>query len=667
MKLANSFLSIFSTNDLYKKAGELKNTWENFITNPSNSADLQMLVRNEIFKSWSRCQLIGLDPEQKQARTALTSVELEKILSESDLFRAAKPIIDDIYDKLIGTGYLVTLNDENGKMIYLKGDSDIIRKTEKMNFTPGMDWSEAAAGTNAIGTSIVSKKPIQVFSAEHFCEGFHQMTCSSSPIFHPYTKQVIGAIDFTGLWPSTQPHTLGLAVSLAQIIEQQLVSIYNEKYHQLEEYYRQYTFKNKGHPVVVISNDFVLVNGDEQILDAFHLKKRMVLKKQRELIDFIQNPVSFMDQTETFEFVNINSINYHNQEIGFMFIFKKKTHTSSDLPTHPNNHNLIYESLEMRAMLHKCQQVASIDTPILITGETGTGKELIARYIHEASSRRDKPFIAVNCGAIQKELIGSELFGYEGGTFTGGKKDGKKGKFEEANGGTIFLDEIGEMPMDMQIYLLRVLQEKELTRLGSAKTQKIDVKVIAATNRNLEAMIDEGHFRKDLFFRLNVISFTVPPLRVRKDDILPISNHYLAYFAKKYHKELHFCLSEKTINFFLSYEWPGNIRELRNAIEHAVIFSTSFEIEKKHLPDYLADIKSKNFLLKEENSSLSLIENTERQQIKNLLIQTGWNISAVAKELKIARSTLYRKIKKYELQDQNVVKSRLVSHDITLR
>ena len=147
---------------------------------------------------------------------------------------------------------LITLNDESGKMIYLKGEPDIMRKTEKMNFSPGMDWSEHAAGTNAIGTSIVSKKPIQVFSAEHFCEGFHPMTCSSSPIFHPYTKNVIGAIDFTGFWPSTQPHTLGLAVSLAQMIEQQLLTIYRTKYKQLEEYYHQYTFKWRDHSVLVI-------------------------------------------------------------------------------------------------------------------------------------------------------------------------------------------------------------------------------------------------------------------------------------------------------------------------------------------------------------------------------------------------------------------------------
>jgi sigma-54 dependent transcriptional regulator, acetoin dehydrogenase operon transcriptional activator AcoR len=653
MMLLNPFLSIFTTEDLHNKVGELKQKWELFVTNPANSDNLDTVVRREILNSWSRCQSIGLNPEQKQACTALTSFELEQLLSESDLYRTAKPLIDTIFDKLIGTGYIITLNDENGKMLYLKGEPDIIRKTEKVNFAPGMDWSEAAAGTNAIGTSIVSKQPIQVFSAEHFCEGFHQMTCSSAPIFHPYTKHVVGAIDFTGLWPSTQPHTLGLAVSLAQMIEQQLLFMYKEKYNQVEEYYRQYTSKWRDHSVLVFSNEYVIVNGDQQLLDVLHLKKGMVLENGK-IKKFLQAPFHFMDQSEGYQFINIEPIIFNNEEIGYVSIFKTRNNSSSSVPTNSQNHNLVGESAEMKLILQKCRQIASISTPILLTGETGTGKEVIARYIHEVSTRKDKPFIAINCGAIQKELIGSELFGYESGTFTGGKKDGKKGKFEEANGGTIFLDEIGEMPLDMQVHLLRVLQEKEVTRLGSSKTVKIDVKVIAATNRNLEAMIEEALFRKDLFFRLNVISLTIPPLRKRKEDIIPISNYYLKLFAKLYHKDLPFRLTEKTKNFFLSYEWSGNIRELRNAIEHAVIFSNSTEINKSHLPDYLADLKAKQSLNVHEISNLSVIEQAEMQQIKALLIQTGWNISAVAKEIKVARSTLYRKLKKYNLMDPRI-------------
>jgi sigma-54 dependent transcriptional regulator, acetoin dehydrogenase operon transcriptional activator AcoR len=648
----NPFLSIFSTEDLYNKAGEIKSKWENFITDPEKRESLQPFIRNEILDSWSRCQTIGLNPEQKHARTALTFYELNNLLSESTLYRAAKPTIDYIYHTLIGTGYLITLNDETGRMIYLKGESEMMRKVEKVNFSPGMDWSESAAGTNAIGTSIAAKMPIQVFSAEHFCEGFHSMTCSSAPIFHPYSKNVIGAIDFTGLWPSTQPHTLGLAVSLAQMIEQQLLVMYRQKYNQLEEYYRECTRKWKNQPLVVFSNDYVLVNGNHQLLQALKLNKDRKHESHLKIKQLLMNPSKSFSKVDGYHFNKVKPIVMNNEEIGFIAIFNPRSGSAFNSLSPSKTHQLIGESPEIRMILHKGQQIASIDTPILVTGETGTGKELVARYIHEVSVRKDKPFIAINCGSIQKDLLASELFGYESGTFTGGKKEGKRGKFEEANGGTIFLDEIGEMPIDSQVHLLRVLQEKEITRLGSSKTFKIDVKVIAATNRNLVEMIEEGLFRKDLFFRLNVISLRVPSLRDRKEDILPICEYYLSLFAKKYHKNPSVHLSEKTKDFFLHFSWPGNIRELKNAIEHAVIFSDSVEITRNHLPDYLADLKSKESLDIQNHSNFSVMESTEKQQIRKLLIETDWNISAVARELNIARTTLYRKMKKYNFREK---------------
>ena len=199
-----------------------------------------------------------------------------------------------------------------------------------------------------------------------------------------------------------------------------------------------------------------------------------------------------------------------------------------------------------------------------MSGETGTGKELLAKYLHENSPRKDKQFIAINCGAISKELIGSELFGYEGGTFTGGKKEGKKGKFEEANGGTIFLDEIGEMPLELQVYLLRVLQEKKITRLGSAKNIKIDVRVIAATNRDLSIMVEEGlFFAKIYFFRLNVVSLMLPSLKDRQEDIIPIANFYLDKFAHKHNKMFTYHLDKKVETLFLNYHWPRKYKRIK--------------------------------------------------------------------------------------------------------
>lgn len=660
--MTNPFLSILSTQDLNRKVDELIKTWENYMSNPaSGKENLKKFVRSEILKSWDRCQSIGLNPEQERAKSALTSDELKKLLSESDLLHAAKPIIDNIFEKLYGTGYLITLNDAQGKMIYLKGEPEVIRKTEKMNFSPGMDWSESAAGTNAIGTSIVSKKPIQVFAAEHFCKGFHPMTCSSSPIFHPYTKNVIGAIDFTGLWPSTQPHTLGLAVSLAKIIEQELFSIYKEKYQYLKEFFSHCKNKWKDNPLLVLSDENVPVNGDSNLLKILNSKEPEFLKTNVQKTEIPKSKEKIFYKTSFYpgfihklerhgyELIHFESIVHKNKVIGSLIVFKEKQPKSVNIFRINRDRTIIGESAVMKNILRKCYQLASVNTPILLTGETGTGKELIARYLHENSTRKHKPFIAINCGAIPKDLIGSELFGYEGGTFTGSKKEGKKGKFEEADGGTIFLDEIGEMPVDLQVHLLRVLQEKEVTRLGSVKNIKVDIKVIAATNKDLSVMVEKGLFRKDLFFRLNVISITVPSLKEREEDILPIANYYLKHFAKKYNKMSPIYLDDEVKNIFLNYTWPGNIRELRNIIEHAVIFSNSETITKIHLPEYLNLKADEEQISTEKQFNLTPIEKAEMEQIKTLLIQTGWNKTAVSKELKIARSTLYRKLRKYNL------------------
>ena len=226
---------------------------------------------------------------------------------------------------------------------------------------------------------------------------------------------------------------------------------------------------------------------------------------------------------------------------------------------------------KMYEILYSATKVADKDTTVLIQGETGTGKELLAHFIHQNSSRRDNPMLSVNCGAIAKDLIESELFGYEGGAFTGALSKGRPGYFEVANGGTLFLDEIGEMPMNVQMKLLRALQENEIMRLGSSQPRKIDVRVIAATNRDLKEMIDANEFRSDLYYRLNVVNLEIPPLRERKKDIIPLAQHFLNQFNAKF--KTHKTLSPYSCKTLEEYNWPGNVRELKNTIEKMVILS----------------------------------------------------------------------------------------------
>ena len=307
--------------------------------------------------------------------------------------------------------------------------------------------------------------------------------------------------------------------------------------------------------------------------------------------------------------------------------------------------DFIFTSPKMQSVYLKIQKVAKTTTTVLITGESGTGKEVAARAIHLNSSRTEKPFIPVNCGAIPESLIESEFFGYSKGAFTGADPKGKIGFFEQAEGGTIFLDEIGDMPLSLQVKLLRVLQEKTITPIGSNKIKKVDVRIIAATNKNLEELVKENKFREDLYYRLNVFPIYIPPLRERPKDIEELS----LYFISKYSQL--FNLSPKKISnevkdIFFSYSWPGNIRELKNTIEYIVNVIDEKEniIFKKHLPS--------KFVNTFENKEIKTLAELEKDAIKSLLGKFG-NSSKdkikVANTLDISLATLYRKIKQYNL------------------
>jgi sigma-54 dependent transcriptional regulator, acetoin dehydrogenase operon transcriptional activator AcoR len=647
-------ISFFSIQNLPDKTKELETLWEWFVTKSKEEVVVNK-VRKNVLDSWKRCQDKGVNPRQMQTKPALSDLELKGLLEQSELYHAAKPIIDDLYHKMTGTGYLITLNDQYGRMIYLKGETPIKRLAEKMNFAPGMDWGEQAAGTNAIGTSIVTKSPIQILSAEHFCQGCHPWTCSSAPIFHPLTKQVIGAIDITGKWYNAQPHTLGLAVSIAQMIEKQLEYAYMQVNNFLTEYFYHSIKKWKNHHVLVLTHDLRVFKSDEALFDSLNLSPLTNLK-EIPLFHFLVKELKKLENfpkeihydkklyVQDYEVVYLEPILFKREIAGYMIVFKEK---ASLTPTALNDqspwNNIIGKSNIFINSLYKCQKAAPANVPILLLGESGTGKEVIAKTIHEASLRKDQPFIAINCGAIQKELIGSELFGYERGAFTGARKDGKKGKFEEADGGTLFLDEIGEMPLDLQVHLLRVLQEKEVTRLGSSKPIPVNVRIIAATNKDLHKLIQNGQFRDDLFFRLNVVTVNLPPLRERKEDIPLLADYFLKLFAEKYEKPP-LSLAPDTLKFLNSYKWPGNIRELQNALEYAVIFCDSSMINLENLPSYLLENRESR---SEQNDGLSLIEQEEKKMLIQLLEETKGNLSAVAKRMNIARSTLYRKLKKY--------------------
>ncbi|MFJ7973441.1 sigma-54 interaction domain-containing protein [Psychrobacillus sp. NPDC096389] len=305
-------------------------------------------------------------------------------------------------------------------------------------------------------------------------------------------------------------------------------------------------------------------------------------------------------------------------------------------------HDLIGNSYEMNELKERVKRVAGGDISVLIRGESGTGKEIIAQSIHQLSLRSSKPFVSVNCGSIPEHLIESELFGYEEGAFTGAKKGGKVGKFQSADGGTIFLDEIGDMPQHMQVKLLRVLQEREYEPVGAAQPKKVNVRVIAATNRPLEKMIENREFREDLYYRINAIQLVSPPLRERKEDIPLLIHHFFEKAKARIGKRVN-SIHDDVYQLLRNYSWPGNIRELENVMDAGVHLSNEDVMEIDALPEYIKrdSEKIQNKTLKE------IVEETEKKEIERMLKSCKFDKNRAAEALGISNSTIYEKIKKY--------------------
>lgn len=313
-----------------------------------------------------------------------------------------------------------------------------------------------------------------------------------------------------------------------------------------------------------------------------------------------------------------------------------------------NTDNIVGSSSNMKNLKKTINMIAKTNSSVLILGESGTGKELFAHSVHSASKRKDKAFICINCGSIPPELMESELFGYEEGAFTGAKKGGKIGLFQAADKGTIFLDEIGDLPMAMQVKVLRFLQDREIQKVGSNVREQVDVRIVAATNKDLENMVQNGEFRADLYYRLNVITIEVPPLRERKSDIPELSNFLI---KKLLHKEgiTKKIISDKTMDYLMAYDWPGNVRELENVLERAMNFLGDNDVIMPiHLPKFLTgmDIHQNN-----SKKLKDIIDEAEKNAILNALIHNNNNKTIAANSLGISRTSLYEKMKKYEIND----------------
>lgn len=625
----------------------------------------ELNIRKSIEASKERCRLRNLDTELKYSRKIIEGAALQRVLKRNrELIELSKPFIEHLYNFVKGSNFFTILTDESGCILNVIGDEGILEEAFAIKMIPGAYMDEENIGTNAMSLALTEKKPIQISGEDHYIKAYHKWTCSAAPIMDANNK-LIGVLDLTGYYDSVNSHTLGMVVAAVNAIEKMLEIIEYNKKLESAKIYTDTIIDSIPAGIMTSDLDGNIITVNKHMLYLFgYTEEEMKQKKAYSLFEDWDNAIKAIRLNDNYldEDVFVNSrknVLQYNLSVypirdikenlnGVVYVFKEVRKVRK-LANKIMGRQAIYtfdkiigNNKEFLKTIEFAKQIADSRSTILIMGESGTGKEVFAQSIHNYSNRRNETFVALNCGAIPKNLIESELFGYEEGAFTGAKKNGHPGKFEIADGGTIFLDEVGEMPLDMQTRLLRVIEEGTVCRIGSTKEIVVDVRIIAATNKDLVEEVNRGNFRKDLFYRLNVLPLRLPALRERKDDIPLLIDYFMNKISKRINKKV-IELPKDYLKELIEYDWPGNIRELENLIE--LVLNTGC-IDHNHIKSKKA-IGNENYIDIEE-AEFNL-EKVEKEIIIKALKRFKGNITNCAKALGIGRNTLYRKISKYKI------------------
>ncbi|MGD9568344.1 MAG: sigma-54-dependent Fis family transcriptional regulator [Sedimentibacter sp.] len=637
---------------------KLKENWERFVRHNEVSKDM----RPEILTAWYRCVNMKVDFESGRGRKVSDEILQDRINKRKELIEVARPIMEDVFQIVKDTSYSVILTDENGIIIDLIINKVLEENHKKLNFVHGSIWDEKSVGNNAIGTCLTMDKPIQVIGAEHYCEYHHRWTCSAAPI-HNSKGELIGSFDLSGRAEDVQAHTYGIVVSSANSIEKQFAIL--ESYKLIDT-----AFDSMLDGIMIMNSEMKIYKFNQHIPEIFKLDENEVYNinikeafKDFNIVNNIFNNKQKIKYSDITLLINdkkidcslsISPIIMSDEVIGAVFLIREAKQIRKEISKLAGfKANYTFDSIitvnaRMQELIKTAKKISKTNCSVLIEGESGVGKELYAQSIHNESFRREGPFIAINCAAIPKELFESELFGYESGSFTGAMKGGRPGKFELARGGTIFLDEIGEVPLDIQPKLLRVLDNNKIVRIGGTYERDLDVRVVAATNRNLLQEISDGSFRQDLYYRLNVINLRIPPLRSRQEDIIELATYFLNDLNREndgMHKVFSHIFEEK----LMQHEWSGNVRELKNIIQRAYYMSEGDIINNVVLQ------KQNNTVNNVEIMSFNLKE-VEKDRIIQALYANNRNVIKAANDLNISKATIYRKIKSYSIDLDKIEK-----------
>ncbi|MFA9461083.1 sigma-54-dependent Fis family transcriptional regulator [Thiohalorhabdus sp. Cl-TMA] len=618
-------------------------------------------------RSWARClDDYGLDPANQRGVDTITPAELEERQSRlGDLLEISKVEMNNLYQQVASTGYAILLTDPEGVILHQVSDPNLTQEVKERGLRPGAIWTESAEGTNGIGTCLVEKKPVVIHRDEHFFARNSELTCSAAPIFNPQ-GELWAVLDISGCSKLAQQHSRVLVHMGAQMIENRafLTSFPN---HFLVRFHSRPEFVSTlGEGVLAFDEQGLCVaanpSGTFQL--GYESSNDLVGKKVGEIFNTSLEDLVDRASRSFFQVLPLHEP-LHNRRF-FAVVQAPEGFLKSQSAARPKSTSgkavapdPVEEDGDLAAPefgdpqmvrnLALLRKVADRGIPILLGGETGTGKGVLAEYFHQFGKRSDQPFVTVCCAAIPETLIESELFGYKPGAFTGASKEGRQGKVAQANGGTLFLDEIGDMPLNLQVRLLRVLEEREVVPLGSERPITVDIQVVSATHQNLEELVAQGQFREDLYYRLKGLEIRLPSLRERCDKRRLIQR----LVAKENPDGDPVEIDEEVMEVLKNHRWPGNIRQLRNVLRSMLALRESSRLTIDELPPGFLEespAPSGDVEYTNEDDHCGVLKRAEGEALFQILEENQWNISVTAQKLGCSRNTLYRKMRRLDIR-----------------
>jgi transcriptional regulator of acetoin/glycerol metabolism len=594
-------------------------------------------LRPFVRESWARAIAAHVEPGLQRAPLVASPDALRHRREGSPWLRVAEDEARRQTELLADSGHILSLFDGDGQMVFADGDPHILDAMQEIHFMPGALWSEAAVGTNGPGTALSLGRPVHVVGAEHFCAGWQSWHCAALPLRDPVNGEIVGAIDLSGARERAHPLALRMAVSIGRAIEKAIEARSLERQIRLVMAYAEITARYPGQPVVVVDPARRVVIGSP------------ALPKYPPRAMWGPGAPAILEEI---------AVRDAGQLAGLCLVLETHGRARPSPPAVPRRAGPPVTRYRLSDLtgsdprLIEARRLAGIaagnDLPVFIAGESGVGKEVVAQAIHAASARAPAAFVAVNCAAIPKDLLASELFGYVGGAFSGARTTGSPGKIEAADRGTLFLDEVLELSCTAQAALLRVLQEAEVTRVGAVRAQSVDVRVIAATNLDVAEALASGALRRDFYHRLNVLSIALPALRDRGADLPLLIGDLLAQAGRELGAPA-IAIAPDALAALRAHSWPGNVRELKNLCRRLVATARGARIELADLPDELRA---------RPPVASGATGETDRPDARIIaVVRAARTMAEAADRLGMDRSTLYRRLAKYGLRRKKTFES----------